>query len=353
MESRGKCRGVQVVWKIRVRGWGWLAAVGMVGCAMLGTGCMSKHSLLSRHFKPQYIVTAEYYRQAPQVVGILPFGSRAQRPVDLERAQICRRVFYQHFALLDFEDVEMSRFDKVVLGRKEESAKALEKLGGLIRGIDLLGMTSLLELPAVFANDPIRQNEASELVNKAVKAFRSDAYVMGISRSYGRIYAVAFSTLGISTRVELRSAKNGALLWRAEGKHRNYQFPISLNPIDIPYLLWYTWLNSRGVAMDMMAYKLYRDLSATLPYLEAPAQVLVKTTRSRTRLFRGPTIWFWLPQRLVPEGETFGFLMENSGWYQVLADDGEILWVENDDAVLVDELGRPIGPERDLADKLP
>jgi hypothetical protein len=209
-------------------------------------------------------------------------------------------------------------------------------------------MTSLVDIREVFADDPIFHDEINELLGKAARTAESDALAIGISRSYGRLYAVVFSTIGISTRVELRDPNNGALLWRGEDKYRNYQFPISLNPIDIPYLLWYTWANSRGVAMDMMAYRVFRDITATIPYLDGPVNASVETTGARARLYKRPSLWTWRAVKRAPGGQRMTFMLARNGWFQARDAAGEVYWIERRDARLVNDEGEPIALRRSL-----
>jgi hypothetical protein len=70
----------------------------MAVLALAASGCASMDAYKARFREPQYVLTPELFRQAPQRVGILPFASRSHKTPDLERAELCRRAFYQQFA---------------------------------------------------------------------------------------------------------------------------------------------------------------------------------------------------------------------------------------------------------------
>ena len=46
--------------------------------------------------EPDYLVTREYFTNAPRHVALLPFAARSGRERDARNAQVTRTAFYQH-----------------------------------------------------------------------------------------------------------------------------------------------------------------------------------------------------------------------------------------------------------------
>jgi hypothetical protein len=314
----------------------------------LTTGCATRFDAAKARFiEPDYVVTRYFYEEAPQRVVVLPFATRSGKEADVRKAEVCRRVFFQHMSLRDYEDVELRRFDSSMFATNRETL-----LGGLVdvvRALDVVGMTTVLDLKSLFgASEKLRYADFMTLVDAARNEAHADAYVVGITRSYGRFYAVLVSSIGISTRTELRSAVTGNLLWRGEEQRRNYELPLTLNPFDIPRLLYDVWRNSRGLALDSLAYDVYGDLTVTVPYLERTRQVYVETTRPYTPYFRHRTMWLLFPRGRAGRGDRFEFQLEQNGWYECKAPDGSLVWIFRDHGRLVDQDGSPVEPHADL-----
>lgn len=332
-------------------------ALWLIGAVHL-TGCVSFDAYRSRFHEPNYIVTSAFYESPPSRVAVLPFASRLDTPPQRERSEISRRVFFQHFILLEFEDVEIRRLDRFLMETPlpepktpEEQAAAVRPrnpmphVTQLIKTLDVVGMTSVVDLPALFQQaESIEYGIFQDLIARAREDLHADGYVVGIVRDYGRFYAVLASSIGLSTRIELRTADAGALLWRGEARKRNFSVPISLNPIDIPYLLYYTWQNSRGAAMDMLAYTVYRDLVNTIPDVDRAVRVTVRTTRKKAPWYNQPSIWRVHRKGLLPEGDEMEFLLEKRGWYQCEHPVHGTIWIARKYVEVVDGEGRVVRP---------
>ena len=309
----------------------------------LSPGCASYQAYEARFRGPDYTVTPEFFRQSPRRVAIFPFAARSLKKTHLERAQVCRLAFYQHFSVRDFEDVELKALDDCLLPQEGPSPKSLlRQFSETVRKLDVVGLTSFVEFDNLL-NKEVRDAETLRTWIRSVDAdLRADAYVLGIVRGYGRFYAVAFSSIGLATRVELRSTKDDALLWSAETKARNIALPLTIDPLDVPVLLYDIWKNSRGEALDMLAYRVYRNLIQTLPPMRAKGKVMVRADRQRTRIFPHPTLWAFWPKPQVKKGTRMEFLLERRGWYQCRGPDGQPVWMLCRDGSLVDEEGLPL-----------
>ena len=326
-------------------------AFGLCHLALLvATGCATRFDATrARFFEPDYVVTKYFYEEAPQRVAVLPFATRTSETTDIRKAEVCRRVFYQHMALRDYEDVELHKFDASVFQRGSTNREPmLSQLVDVVRMLDVVGMTTVLDLQSLFGSEPLKYSEFNDMVRATRDDMHADAYVIGITRSYGRLYAVLVSSIGISTRLEMRSATTGNLMWRGEERKRNYELPLTLNPFDIPRLLFDVWRNSRGLAMDSLAYEVYGDLSFTMPYMPAARKVYVEPARRYTPYFRRPTLWLLFPRGRADPGERFQFHLEQNGWYQCIAPGGELVWLFRGQSRLVDEAGQPLDPRADL-----
>ena len=314
-------------------------AIAMLALALL-PGCASYQAYQARFRGPDYTVTPEFFRQSPRRVAVFPFAARTVKNSHLERAQVCRVAFYQHFSVRDFEDVEMRTLDDCLLPSEGPPPKSrLRQFSDTVRKLDIVGLTSFVDFNNLLHKE-IRDAETfRSWIRSADKDLQADAYVLGIVRGYGRFYAVAFSSIGLATRVELRSTKDDALLWSAETRARNIALPLTIDPLDLPVLLFDIWRNSRGDALDTLSYRVYRDLIRTLPPVRAKGKVLVRTERKGARLFRHPTLWAFWPKPQVKKGTCLEFRLERRGWYQCVGPDGDLVWILRRDGALVDEAG--------------
>ena len=318
--------------------WPPLAAV-LLSLVLL-SGCASYEAYEARFRGPDYTVTPEYFRQSPRRVAVFPFASRSLRKNNLERAQVCRVAFYQHFSVRDFEDVELRALDDCLLPPAGLPPKSrLRQFSDTVRKLDVVGLTSFVDFNNLLHKEMRDAETFRSWIRAADKDLQADAYLLGIVRSYGRFYAVAFSSIGLATRVELRSTKDDALLWSAETKARNVALPLTIDPLDLPVLLFDIWRNSRGDALDMLSYRVYRSLIRTLPSLRAKGKVLVRADRKGTRIFPHPTLWAFWPKPQVKKGTRMEFLLERRGWYQCAGPDGDPVWILRRDGSLVDEEG--------------
>jgi hypothetical protein len=314
------------------------------------TGCATRYdAACARFVEPDYIVTKHFYEEAPQRVAVLPFATRADKPVDSEKTELCRRVFYQHISLRDFEGLGLHRFDVSMLSTNQaKKENALKELVDVVRFLDIVGMTTVMDLSSLFKSEKIQYSDFTDMINTARDDMHADAYVVGMTRSYGRLYAVVLSSIGLSTRVEMRSSRTGQLLWRGEEKKRNYELPLTLNPLDIPRLLFDVWRNSRGLAMHSLAYEVYGDLCETVPYMPATRQVFVEASQDGTPYFDGPTMWLMFPNGRAKAGDRFAFDLERNGWYQCRAPDDRPVWIFRRCGRLVDQDGKPVDPHADM-----
>ena len=313
----------------------------LLWCA--ASGCSTYQAYHVRFSEPDYTVTPEYFNRVPRRVAIFPFATRSLKEKDMEKAQVCRVAFYQHFSVRDFEDVEMQALDRRLLPQEEPKPKSvLRKFENTLRKLDLIGLTSFLDLKTLLGQSDWDTTVFRAWIQAAHEDLKVDAYVLGITRGYGRLYAVVASSIGIATHVEMRSAGDDALLWCSDYQARNISLPLTIDPLSLPGLLFDIWENSRGEALDMLAFKVYRNMLRTLPPVRANGPVQVRADRKKTRVFAHPTLWAFWPRSQVKKGTLMKFLLEKRGWYQCAGPDGNPRWMLCRDGTLVDETGIPV-----------
>jgi hypothetical protein len=305
-------------------------------------GCRTYRAYHVRYREPDYVVTPALFAEAPQRVAILPFASRGVDDKIDWKAKACRRVFYQEFCVRDFEDLEMWQSDRLLASEPEEGKSRLGMASTVlkwVKTVDAVGMTSVFDLKAIISMNPVGATDFTRVFSLTRNKLQADACVAGISRSYGRIYAVIFSTIGVSTRIEMRSSATGELLWRGQSSVRNYEVPLTLNPFDLPTALYYTWRNSSGMAMDVLTYDAYHRLVATIPYVQQPSAVRVKTVCDAP-YFHRPTLWMFRQKGVIPRDTRVPFLLEQNGWLKCGLPDGKEMWILKSDGEIMDDFGR-------------
>ncbi|NLG34155.1 MAG: hypothetical protein GX548_02245 [Lentisphaerae bacterium] len=326
------------------------AARTSVGLALAGVmgGCSSFTAYRARFNQPAYTVTPEYFERSPRRVVVFPFAARSLEADSLERAQTCRVAFFQHFSIRDFEDVDLQALDRKLLPEVHPRKHGpLRQFADTVRWMDVVGLTSFLDWEELSSGRKRDRDLFREWIRSADEDWEADAYVLGITRGYGRFYAVVVSSIGLATHVEMRSTEDDALLWSVDIRSRSFSVPLTLDPLDVPFLLYDVWGDSWGDALDLLAYRVYRDVVATLPAVRPSGGLWVRAERDKTRLFRHPTLWTFWPKPYVKKRERLRFLLEDSGWYRCEGPDGDPVWLLRRDGTLVDEAGNP-WPQTDL-----
>ncbi len=322
----------------------------LVGVALASAGCATRlDSLHARYLEPDYVITKEFYAEAPQRLAVLPFVMSSDHAAKSETADVCRRTFYQQVVLRDYETTAPRSSDISLLGtNREYRTGTFGFLTKAIRALDVVGMTTVMDLNALTSDsEEIPHYEFRELIAAAHTNAHADACCIGVTRKFGRFYAVVFSTVGISTRVEMWSAASGRLLWAAQMKGRNMDAAITIDPLAVPLKLYDVWMNARGHTLGALAYDVYGHICQTMPYTPVPHTVSVESTCEKARVFKTLSPYrIWCASR-VKKGTFLTFLREENGWYQCQREDGSTIWIFRGDARLVDEKRAPINPRAD------
>jgi tetratricopeptide (TPR) repeat protein len=146
--------------------------------------------------EPTVHVTEALKKADPLTVAVLPM--RADPDVaDAETARAIRRVFYNHFAALAFQDVEMFRVDHVAAELK--------------RG----GRADLRKVPP---------EELGKLLG-------CDALIEGEITRHSQVYAAVYSQFAVGLKITMRDVKTGAVLLTAEHEVVSRKGGVPLSPV--------------------------------------------------------------------------------------------------------------------------
>ena len=326
------------------RTWAVLAATAAVG--LCSCGCTNVRLAWRRHTRPAYVATADFYREAPQRVVVLPFapepGETGRVDITERSAVACRDTFYRHFSVRPFHDVELHEVDRVVL---QPPATARPKPGRALRlakSVDVIGISSLLGLHELLKHSPWHAPKHWDDLDKIAKAFDADAYAIGATRNFGWFYAVLFSSVTVACKVEIRSCRSGTLLWSGEWKRRSIKHAIDTDVWVIPYHMVEVWRHTRGQTIETVADQTFRALVKTIPSAEGPREVFVQPTESPTHLYTKPSMHRWNRAGVAwPKGR-LALVSRQPGWYHCLHPQLGKCWIFEDHAKLVDGNDDPI-----------
>jgi hypothetical protein len=155
--------------------------------ALILAGCALKQAATEKT-----VSTANY----PKTVAIMPFGNQTE---DNEISAQVRQSFSNHFSSKPFQNINL----KVV----EEKAAMLEKTSG----------KTLFDIPP---------KDASEAVG-------ADGLIYGRVTDFKKIFAVAYSQMGVEAEVWMVNAKTGEELWRFKDAVRYHEGGASLSPLGM------------------------------------------------------------------------------------------------------------------------
>ena len=309
-------------------------------------GCTACRSRWRKSFLPRSVVTARFYEEAPKRIVVLPFAPKPRKGgrSDLtERSAVaCRNTFYRHFSVSPFEDVELHEVDRVI--HIEEPPPTAEEATAvrLAKSVDVIGIRSLLNLHDLLKESPWEAPNHREDLQKLRDVFGADAYAIGTTRDFGWWYALIVSMVRVGCKMEIRSCKTGALLWRGRWKQWSFKHAFDTALWIIPYRLMEVWYHTRGEVLENVTDQVFRDLVETIPFRQQPCKVFVEPTKPVTRTYKKNGAAFWNRNGLVRQGERFPLLGKHPGWYHCQHPKLDECWIFEDHAKLVDEHGEPV-----------
>lgn len=170
-------------------------------------------------------VTAGEY---PRRVAILPFGNDTDEPAISPQV---RKSFSNHFSSKPFIKIDPSVVD--------EKTVQLEKSSG----------KSVFDLPPA----------------DAARAIGADGIIYGRVTDYKKVYAVAYSQMGVEAEVWLVNASTGKELWRFKEAVRYHEGGASLSPIGFVMTAVSTAVNLREIQQVRVVNELGWKLNEKIP----------------------------------------------------------------------------------------
>ncbi len=202
-------------------------------------------------------VSAALKKNPPRRVAILPFRSsigpgRIEGSGSLYRiltgngndeatkmAKRMREAFYGQFAQLEFEELKMTRVDRILAEK---------------------GLGSWEEIRAL---PPRRLGEI----------LGADALIYGEVTQFDYYYAFLYAQLAAGLSIEMVDARSGEVLWRAHDARRDHAIRISIDPVGLGVGLFQIAFHLRPISMMRAMDEACRELVATIP----PPQFLLKS----------------------------------------------------------------------------
>lgn len=203
-------------------------------------------------------VSAALKKDPPRRVAILPFRSsvgpgRIEGSGSFYRvltgngngeavkmAERMRESFYGQFAQLEFEELKMTRVDRILAEKGLRSWEEIRSLAPQRLG-ELLG---------------------------------ADALIYGEVTQFDYYYAFLYCQLAAGLSIEMIDARSGEVLWRAHDARRDHSIRISLDPVGIAVGLFQIAFHFRPISMMRAMDEACRELVATIPpphfFLKSP-----------------------------------------------------------------------------------
>lgn len=187
-------------------------------------------------FSGDFENTAAIKKNLPRAVAVLPFTGDPADWSGVEKDEdptvIVRRGFYNQFASLPFQDLELAETDARLANA----------------GLDAAAVESLL------AENP----------KKLGSILGVDAVVLGRVTHFDRVYMGVASQVAVGCKVRMVSLETGDLLWRAEHVERGFGGGVSLSPVGLILNAAAALWNLRGVELLRQTDDLFREMVQTV-----------------------------------------------------------------------------------------
>lgn len=216
-----------------------LAALALTACAHSGTRQSPSVTVTSEAFEVfsgDFENTAAIKKRLPRSVAVLPFtGDPANwSGVDTNEdpALIVRRGFYNQFASLPFQDLELAEIDARLSNAGLDAASAEAMLS-----VDYKKLGSILGV---------------------------DAVVLGEVTHFDRVYLGLASQVAVGCKARMVSLETGDLLWKAEHVERGFGGGVSLTPVGLIMNAAAALWNLRAVELLRQTDDLFREMVQTV-----------------------------------------------------------------------------------------
>ncbi len=224
----------------------------LIPALLLGCVPMRTKNTLERAYeldpKGSLFVSPILRSNPPRKVAILPFrsavgagrieGSRALFNVfnghensTVKLAARMRDAFYGQFAQLEFDEMKITRVDRIL---SENGLDSWEQVRSLT-------------------------------AQKLGKLLGVDALVFGEVTHFDYYYGVLYAQLAAGLSLEMVDARDGELLWHAKDARRDHSFRIALDPIGLTVGVFQVGLHMRPISMMRAMDEACRELVGTIP----------------------------------------------------------------------------------------
>lgn len=166
--------------------------------------------------------------ELPKTVAVLPFENKTE---EIGVATQVRKAFYNHFSSKPYRDIELSIVDEKILQLERSTGK------------------SILEIPP----------------KQICEALGCDGLVYGRVTDYKKIYAVAYSQLGIEAEVWMINTKTEREVFRLKESVRYHEGGIPLSPLSAVMTAISTAMNIRDIQQIRMLNELCYKISEKIP----------------------------------------------------------------------------------------
>jgi len=168
-------------------------------------------------------------RNVPTTVAILPFSNHSQAA---GAGKIVRKMFYNFFSSLNYQDVELSDVDNSL------------RIAGLFHDII--------------------QAKALD-IGQICQATGTDALVFGDVTTFGKIYAVLYSEVRAGLKAKMVACPSGKILWQYEHTAHISEGGLSINPLGLASTAAKVLLNLRQTIGMRVVSDLCMEMVSTIP----------------------------------------------------------------------------------------
>ena len=151
-----------------------------------------QRAMASKISNENLFVAEDYGKRQPLSVAILPFDNQTKEP---EAAQLLRRLFYNNFSSLAYQDIELSKVD--------------------------VGLTNF---------DPTGAFESAD-ITKIGQDLKADAIIVGRVTKFKTLYAGLYSSFSVAFEMKMVATKGNQLLWSVKHAETQHSGNVPLSPI--------------------------------------------------------------------------------------------------------------------------
>lgn|GEM_PF-4232730 len=199
-----------------------LAITIMPGCSNFGTATSGTIDT-----RQDFTVAPELQSSPPMVVAILPFWGCTVTP---EACARLRESFYSSFSTLHYKDIELPVIDA-----------ALRKAG--------------IEPAAVHTADPVRLGTI----------LGADALIYGEVTEYSRLFLIAYSNITVGLSAQMRSTRDGRILWAARKTLRSHAGGPFISPEGLVTNSFWAGVKIRDIERIRAAGNTTREIVKSIP----------------------------------------------------------------------------------------